>query len=228
MNPLRELGIYWQLIRALLLPLRWLRWSLLGALAIGLVGAGLWWWSERTGLVLLLITLVYSLLILGVGGMLLPGQMLALVSSKQLALLGDLRPRLWCLLLGFALVTSVFYSGLAILVKNQFAPGAAFLAVFAVVSFILSLVLVSGAYWPGLQGVVYAFTWFYMQAGGWLMLQNPLWLAAASILCWLLVYAWWMRWRPERHLKNFMTQSQSAWWNGGNSDSPEWFKRLNW
>ena len=217
----RELNTYWQLIRTLLLPMRWLRWSVLGALLVALLGGLYWWLNETIGLGLVMAAFLYGVLFFSVGGLLMPGQMLAMASSKQLSLMGDLRTRLWWLLLGFALVASLFLALLGTL-KTDLSFGSTYIAILILVSLILAAVLLVGAYWPGLQGFVFVFAWAYLQALDWLMAQNPLLLAGILLVCWWLLRVWWLHWRPARYVKNFMTQGQSSWWGINGDDKPEW------
>jgi hypothetical protein len=94
MSTLGILNQCWRLILVMLLPARYVKWLGVFTLAVLIPGAILSFFGHS---VVLYLGSAFSLLLLMMLGMLMPGQMLALRSSKQFQYMADLRYPLFLL-----------------------------------------------------------------------------------------------------------------------------------
>src|SRR5690606_212675 len=137
MNISRISNQYWQLARTLLLPTNFIRKLLLLLLSLALLSGVL-----IDSKALLAVTTASSFLLFIMLGLLLPGQMLALVSSKQLRHLTDLRQKLFVIACAFWFVISFTGSSLiALLEPEKLSLGSLFPLVLFISSFVAIILM---------------------------------------------------------------------------------------
>jgi len=200
------LNQYWRLMLVMLLPARYVKWLGIFTLAVLIPGAILSFFGNS---VVLYLGSAFSLLLLMMVGMLVPGQMLALRSSKQFQYMADLRYPLFFIAMFFWLLVSFWLSiTLVLLNPKEFS----FYSIFAVTTVALTcaavLFAVVGSYIQTAQGFVPLFVWIlFLSAKNTDLLSvantGIYWLVTA--LLWLGMFAWWFRWQPQKYLINFMT-----------------------
>ncbi|WP_331353006.1 hypothetical protein [Cellvibrio sp. UBA7671] len=206
MNAQGILNQYWHLILVMLLPARYVKWLGVFTLAVLIPGAILNFFGYS---IVLHLGSAFSLLLIMMVGMLVPGQMLALRSSKQFQYMADLRYPLFFIALGFWSLESFWLSiTLTLLNPKEFS----FYSIFALTTMALTcaavLFAVVGSYIQTAQGFVPLFVWILF-----LSAKNTDLLSVANIgiywlvtaLLWLGMFVWWVRWQPQKYLINFMT-----------------------
>lgn len=206
MNAQGILNQYWRLILVMLLPARYIKWLGAFTLAVLIPGSILNFFGYS---IVLHLGSAFSLLLIMMVGMLVPGQMLALRSSKQFQCMADLRYPLFFIALGFWLLVSFWLSiSLTLLNPKEFS----FYSIFALTTMVLTctavLFAVVGSYIQTAQGFVPLFVWILF-----LSAKNTDLLSGANIgICWLVtvllwlgMFVWWVRWQPQKYLINFMT-----------------------
>jgi hypothetical protein len=206
MNTQGVLNQYWRLILVMLLPARYVKWLGVLTLAVLIPGAILSFFGHS---VLLYLGSAFSFLLVMMVGMLVPGQMLALRSSKQFQYMADLRYPLFFIAMVFWLLVSFWLSiTLVLLNPKEFS----FYSIFALTTMALTcaavLFAVVGSYMQTAQGFVPLLVWivfFSAKSTDLLSAVNTgvYWLVTA--LLWLVMFAWWVRWQPQKYLINFMT-----------------------
>lgn len=206
MNTQGMLNQYWRLILVMLLPARYVKWLGVLTSVVLIPGAILNVFGHS---VVLYLGSAFSLLLVMMVGMLVPGQMLALRSSKQFQYMADLRYPLFFIALGFWSLVSFWLSiTLTLLNPKEFS----FYSIFALTTMALTcaavLFAVVGSYMQTAQGFVPLFVWivfFSAKSTDLLSAENIgiYWLVTA--LLWLGMFAWWVRWQPQKYLINFMT-----------------------
>jgi hypothetical protein len=199
---------YWQLIQIMVLPTRYMRWLYILTLIVLIPGAILSLFDYH---IVLYVGSAISLLLLMIVGMLVPGQMLALRSSKQFQCMADLRYKLFFIVLFFWLsVSFILTMTLTYLNSSEFG----FYPVFAVTTMALTCVavlfVVVGSYIQTAQGFIPLFVWVvFFSAKNTDMFSAahivPYWLI--TVVLWLGMCFWWFRWQPKKYLANFMTLS---------------------
>lgn len=202
------LNQYWRLILVMLLPARYVKWLGVLTLAVLILGAILKVFGHS---VVLYLGSAFSLLLLMMVCMLVPGQMLALRSSKQFQYMADLRYPLFFIALFFWLVVSFWLSiTLALLNPKEFSFYSTFALITMTLTCVAVLFAVVGSYMQTAQGFVPLFVWLVFFSAKSANLFSPeniviYWLITAVL--WLGMYFWWFQWQPKKYLVNFMTLS---------------------
>nr|WP_324258614.1 hypothetical protein [Cellvibrio fontiphilus] len=206
MNLQKILNQYWRLILVMLLPARYVKWLGVLTLAVLVPGTLLYFFDISF---VLYIGSALSLMLLMMVGMLVPGQMLALRSSKQFQCMADLRHYLFIIALCFWTSVSLI---LTVMMSFFEFKGFSFHSVFALtfmaVSCVALLFAVVGSYMQTAQGFVPMVVWILFFSAKSLDLfaeQNTGIYWAVSLLLWLVMFVWWFRWQPQKYLVNFMT-----------------------
>lgn len=206
MNIQAMLNQYWRLILVMLLPARYVKWLGTLTLAVLISGAILRFFGHS---LVLYIGTAFSLVLLMMVGMLVPGQMLALRSSKQFQYMADLRYKLFFMALAFWCLASLALSAALTTLDPK---GFAFPATLAVATMGLSgvavLFAVVGSYMQTAQGFIPLFVWviFFSAKNTNLFSSTHIatyWLI--TVCLWLGMFVWWFRWQPQKYLVNFMT-----------------------
>lgn len=197
---------YRLLTRTLLFPTGFVRKLFLIMLLLPLGGAAL----LNTQAALAIAT-ASSCILLFMIGLFLPGQMLALASSKQLRHLSDLRPKIFIIACLFWLsLTLLSCSALAVLEPKKFNfPDVATLAVFTVSLLVITFTVLM-VYLPKMAASLPILLFFLPSS---LEGYNPLNLLhhgyfwAGSVALWVGFYIWWTRWQPRKYVMNAMIMS---------------------
>ncbi len=206
MNLQTILNQYWRLILVMLLPARYVKWLGVLTLAVLVPGTLLYFFDISF---VLYIGSALSLMLLMMVGMLVPGQMLALRSSKQFQCMADLRHYLFIIALCFWTSVSLI---LTVMMSFFEFKGFSFHSVFALtfmaVSCVALLFAVVGSYMQTAQGFVPMVVWILFFSAKSLDLfaeHNTGIYWTVSLLLWLVMFVWWFRWQPQKYLVNFMT-----------------------
>lgn len=199
---------YWRLILVMLLPARYVKWLGAFTLAVLIPGAILSFFGHS---LVLYLGSAFSLLLVMMVGMLVPGQMLALRSSKQFQCMADLRYPLFFIAMVFWLLVSFWLSITLVLLKpKEFSFYSIFTLTTTALTCTAVLFAVVGSYMQTAQGFVPLFVWilfFSAKNTDLLATSHPeiYWLVTA--LLWLGMFVWWVRWQPQKYLVNCMTLS---------------------
>lgn len=196
---------YWQLARTLMFPLRATRWMTIGFIVLIALGGLLLWWFDQP--ILFVIgsgaVVVISILV----GIMVPAQMLSLVSSKQLCWIPGLRRKtffiLFCLYSLIALVTSLLFS----FKPNGYPLLTSIAIAFTLVGIIAALMLTASVYFQGFQPFIFASMWGLYFAVEQLVHINTVICMITGLLVWIMLYVWWARWVPQKYFTNYMTMS---------------------
>lgn len=195
---------YAMLTYKLMLPLAIARKLLFLVMGLVFLGVLIYWVYDSD--VLLVICMGTFLIFLLIAAMSLPAQALALVTSKHIMLLANLR---WILAAVFCL-----YSLLIVLVTFIFGhsnksddDSSLLLIVFFLASSFMCLSVVCASRIPGGQGFLFAFFFLLPKLVELLLPIHPLWLFSAAVVVWGLFLQWWLNWRPQKHQPNFMLLS---------------------
>lgn len=206
MNIQTLLNQYWRLILVMLLPARYVKWLGVFTFAVLIIGAILSFFGHS---LVLYIGKAFILLLLMMVGMLVPGQMLALRSSKQFQYMADLRYKLFFLALAFwCLASLVLSAALTTLDPKGFTFSITFAVTTMGLSSIAVLFVVVGSYMQAAQSYVPLFVWvlfFSAKNANLFAEENAGMYWVISVLLWLVMVAWWFRWQPQKYLVNYMT-----------------------
>lgn len=200
------LNQYWRLILAMILPARYVKW--LGILTFAALASGTILYFFDISFVLY-IGSALSLLLMMMVGMLLPGQMLSLRSSKQFQCMADLRRPLFIIAFNFWLLVSLILTATAAFLEpKEFEFNSVFTFIFMVLSGVALLFMAVGSYVQTAQGFVPLFVWivFFSAKETDLFSSSAIginWLITLGL--WLAMIIWWFRWRPQKYLINCMT-----------------------
>jgi len=200
------LNQYWRLMLVMLLPARYVKWLGVLTLAVLIPGAILSFWGYS---LVLYLGSAFSLLLLMIVCMLVPGQMLALRSSKQFQYMADLRSPLFFIALFFWLIVSLWLTiTLMLLNTREFSFYSTFALITMVLTCVAVLFAVVGSYMQTAQGFVPFFVWlvFFSAKGANLFSAAYIpsyWLI--TLVLWVGMFIWWFRWQPQKYLVNFMT-----------------------
>ncbi|MCE3251468.1 MAG: hypothetical protein K0Q67_478 [Cellvibrio sp.] len=198
---------YWQLIRALWLPLWFIRWLAAAEFGLLTIGGLLLWWSGQP--VVLMIAVGIGLVLIMTVGILVPGQVLALVSSKQLCWMPGLRMKIFTLLLCFCALLAFAGSGWLVTMKPESRDFTTLFSVaFLFLSFVSMVMVIAGAYLGFLQVLIAAFVWVASIVAEHLLHIELLVSWCLIIIIWTGFYLWWRQWQPRKYLVNYMTLSQ--------------------
>lgn len=199
---------YWQLIRTLWLPLRFVRWLTMAVLGLLALGGGLFWWANQPQ-VLFIASAICMVLFITIS-MMVPGQLIALVSSKQLSWIPGLRAKV-CLLLICLCLLLAFAGSYWLVTMNRGAPD--FTSRFSVALLFLSLVsvlmVVSRVYFSFFQALIFPLIWMVSFAAEQLLRIELFVCWGLIAINWIGFYLWWRQWQPQKYLVNIMTVSQS-------------------
>lgn len=204
-----QVNQYWQLSRVLLFPARFLRW--LFAIIFSLVALGCIFQPQATEMYLAIGAGV-SFLLLSIMGMQVPGQMLALASSKQFRHLADLRVKLFAISFVFscsaALIASSFFYHLE---SDKLTFWDMLTMAIVATSFITTTLTIIAAYYPPAMAV-YPIVFFialpeFFQRTLLTGEIQSLYLWGGSAFVWAVFYVWWKRWHPKKYLANAMLLS---------------------
>ncbi|OZY86996.1 hypothetical protein CBP51_08400 [Cellvibrio mixtus] len=197
---------YWRLMLVMLLPARYVKWLGLLTIVVLFLGAVLYFFNVSF---VLYIGSAFSLLLLMMVGMLVPGQMLALRSSKQFQCMADLRRPLFVIALIFwLLVALILTTTMGFLEPKEFAFNPVFALTFMALSSVALLFVVVGSYIQTAQGFVPLFVWllfFSAKKADLFSTSNTEIYWLVCLLLWLVMVVWWFRWQPQKYLVNFMT-----------------------
>lgn len=206
MNIQATLNQYWRLILVMLLPARYVKWLAVFTFTVLMSGAILRFFGHS---LVLYIGTAFSLLLLMMIGMLVPGQMLALRSSKQFQYMADLRYKLFFLALAFWCLASLALSAALTTLDPK---GFSFPITLAVATMGLSgvavLFAVVGSYMQTAQGFVPLLVWVLFFSAKSTNLFSSAHITTywfITIGLWLVMFIWWFRWQPQKYLVNFMT-----------------------
>jgi hypothetical protein len=208
MSTLGILNQCWRLILVMLLPARYVKWLGVFTLAVLIPGAILSFFGHS---VVLYLGSAFSLLLLMMLGMLMPGQMLALRSSKQFQYMADLRYPLFFIAMFFWMLASLWLSIILMLLNpKEFSFYSIFSLITVVLTCVAVLFAVVGSYMQTAQGFVPLFVWlvFFSAKGANLFSAayvSSYWLI--TLVLWVGMFIWWFRWQPQKYLVNFMTLS---------------------
>lgn len=206
MNIQTSLNQYWRLMLVMLLPARYVKW--LGVLTLAVLTPGIVLYFFDISFVLYIGSALILLLLMMVG-MLVPGQMLALRSSKQFQCLADLRRHLFLIAFCFwMLVALILTVTMRFFEPKDFVFHSVFALTFMAMSCVALLFVVVGSYMQAAQGFVPLFVWilfFSAKSANLFAEENAGIYWAVSALLWLVMFIWWFRWQPQKYLVNFMT-----------------------
>ncbi len=206
MNIQATLNQYWRLVLVMLLPARYVKWLGVLSLAVLMLGAVLHFFDISF---VLYIGSAINLLWLMMVGMLVPGQMLALRSSKQFQYMADLRHHLFIIALCFWVSVSLILTvTMSFFEPKGFVFHSMFALTFMAVSCVALVFAVVGSYMQTAQGFVPLFVWilfFSAKSADLFSEQNTGSYWAISLLLWSVMFIWWFRWQPQKYLVNFMT-----------------------
>lgn len=206
MNAQGIMNQYWRLILVMMLPARYVKWLAVLTIAVLVLGVILYFFDISF---VLYIASAISLLLLMMVAMLVPGQMLALRSSKQFQCMADLRRPLFIIALCFWLLVSLILTlTMGFLEPKEFRFNSVFALAFMALSCVALLFIVVGSYMQTAQGFVPLFVWmlfFSAKNTDFFTVANIgiYWLISLSL--WLVMFVWWFRWQPQKYLVNFMT-----------------------
>lgn len=205
MNAPLVLQQYWQLARTLMFPLRVTRWLMIGTLLLSVLGGFLLWWIEQPVVLIISAAIAYTIVILIC--VMVPAQMLSLVSSKQLFWIPGLRRKTFVILFFSYGVTALLVSLLFSFRFNAvpFVVGVAVAFTFAAA--IAVLMLVTSVYFQGFQPFVFVLIWIVYFIAEQLLQVYALVSFAVGVLMWTILYLWWTRWVPQKYFMNYMTMS---------------------
>ncbi len=196
---------YWQLIRTLMFPLRATRWMTVGFMGLLALGGLLLWWFDQP--IVLMIgsgaLVVISILI----GVMVPPQMLSLVSSKQLSWIPGLRSKTFFILLSLYSLIALTSALLFSFKPNGYPFLTSMATAITLVAVIAAAMLITSVYFQGFQPFIFASIWLLYFAVEQLVQINALVCIAVGLLVWGALYWWWCRWIPEKYLVNYMTLS---------------------
>jgi len=208
MNTQGILNQYWRLILVMLLPARYVKWLGVLTLAVLIPGAIL---NVFGHYIVLYIGSAFSLLLVMMVGMLVPGQMLALRSSKQFQYMADLRYPLFFIALGFWLLVSFWLSiTLTLLNPKEFSFYSTFALITMTLTCVAVLFAVVGSYMQTAQGFVPLFVWLVFFSAKSTDLFSTEYVPSywfITLMLWTGMFIWWFRWQPQKYLINFMTLS---------------------
>lgn len=191
---------YWQLTRFLLLPTRFLR-GLCLLMITALAAVALL--ADQPMAYAVAGAVIFFILV--PAGLALPGQILALASSKQFQLLDDLRKKIF-------IISALFWLGTSLLGSSALAalePLMEFESLLPMLLFGVSLVLcitvVTGALYSPAAPFVPAIALLLLSlTGSWTLLtaipSSFLW--CAVLLIWVAFYRWLLTWKPQHFLTN--------------------------
>lgn len=208
MNTRRILNQYGRLLLAMLMPARYVKWLGVLTLAVLIPGAILSFFGHS---LVLSLGAAFSFLLLMMVGMLVPGQMLALRSSKQFQYMADLRYPLFLIALVFWLLVSFWLSiNLMLLNPKEFNFYSTISLITMVLTCVAVLFAVVGSYIQSAQGFVPLLVWLvFFSAKGTNLFSaeyaSSYWLI--TLVLWGGMFIWWFRWQPQKYLVNFMTLS---------------------
>ncbi len=195
LNPNR----YAAVIFKLLFPLRLIRWIVWFSL-ISFISAQLfvplfgWDWINAVTTVAIMLTVFVSL-------MTLPGQAIALASSRPISLLGDSRRALLIVFMVFAFMVSLgAYWSISVIARTAFLPP--LLVVWLMVSVLVQLGIWMCSRKPGSQSLIYILNLVFGYIALWLSDQHPAELVIALVASWTLFAYWWVRWLPVKYQSN--------------------------
>jgi hypothetical protein len=199
---------YWQLIRALWFPLRFVRWLAVAEVGLLTIGGLVLWWENQA--VVLIVAIGIGLVLSITVSIMVPGQVLAFVSSKQLSWIPGLRIKvcilLMCLCLLLALAGSYW-----LITMNKGAQG--FTSMFSVallfLSFVSVLMVVSRVYLGFFQVFIFPLIWFSSIAAEHFFRVELLACWGLIAIVWIGFYFWWRQWQPQKYLVNVMTLPQA-------------------
>lgn len=206
-----QVNQYWQLSRVVLLPARFLRW--LFSITLSLIALGSIFFPQEKE-VLLAIGAGVSFLLLSIIGMQVPGQLLALASSKQFQHLADLRGKLWAISFVFwfsaALIGCSFFYNLS---THKFTFWEMLSLAVAATSFIATTFTIIIARYPSAMAV-YPLVFFialpeFFKTFALAEEVQSLYLWSGSAILWVIFYVWWQGWQPKNYIANAMTLSST-------------------
>jgi hypothetical protein len=204
-----QVNQYWQLTRTVLFPMRFIRW-LFGVLLALTMLVGVFQLIEQRAFVTIAGSLVCFLLV--ISAIQVPGQMLALASSKQFHHLAGLRTKLFALAFVFWFVLALLISSFLFHIsKDDSGFGDVLALAIITTSLIATTFSVVMAYYPPAMGIYplvifIAIPEFFKNVS---VIGNAesLYLWGISGILWMIFYYWWKKWHPKEYLANAMTLS---------------------
>lgn len=204
-----QVNQYWQLGRVVLLPARFLRW--LFSILLSLIALGSIFFPQGKE-AFLAVGAGVSFLLLAIIGMQVPGQLLALASSKQFRHLADLRGKLFAISFVFwfstALIGCSFFYNIS---THNFTFWDMLSLAVAATSFIATTLIIIIARYQRTVAILplvffIALPEFFKTFALAEEVQN-LYLWGGSAILWIIFYVWWQGWQPKKYLANAMTLS---------------------
>ena len=201
------------LLRVLCFPFRWFNWIGLFGVVLLVIGVVANIFLNAVPVILIgdSIAALYCFLIL----MFMPGQCLALISSKQLCLLDNIKRRLLFILIAFVTILSCLVAVLPIYTPLEGADALSILrlycAVFSCISIIFAIFTVVCSKLNGMQGFIFVFAGVFIKMGAWLYSHDVAISVCTSLLVWIVYSRWLLRWKPERFYQNMFSVSQTDW-----------------
>lgn len=179
----------WMVMKSAYSPIPWIKYLFL----LSLIMAGVGYFSgviffRALGAALLAILIIFY-------GMLLPGQVLTLMSSKNFMLLPGVRLHIAILLLSFCLFLAIIPA----VIFNQ-----SYLSFFLCGSFFIIGSVFLGRIVSFFQMVVFfisALTYEHIAS------ISIFYVAVMAVLMWSAFLFWWLRWKPKRYIKTYASYS---------------------
>lgn len=195
-----------QLTRALCFFIPINKWVLAVGIVLSLIGGVIQWiWAIPLVLMMGLATTAMFFILTG---FYLPAQLIAVVSSRQLGYLANIR-LLSCVVIAFnGVLASLFIIGILIFKESMFVTLSGFIAIFTTIM-LLQLFAVWASQKGWVQFVLWVLWFMAIRIGEWFFAQ-PLWFSLVVLAAtWLIFLRWWLGWRPARYIKNMAGGSQA-------------------
>jgi hypothetical protein len=208
---------YWQLVRTLMFPLRGVRWIAVGTLGLMVLGGLLLLLTGSP--IVLIISVAMCLTVVVAAIIILPMQMLSMVSSKQFFWISGLRNKTFVIIFSLNCLITLLVV-LALESKpNDLSMINVSAMVFLVTSIVSFFMLLGRVYFQAFMPFFFAGMWgVYFLGFKWLY-DYGLLNFSISIIIWLCFYRWWCGWVPQKFFQNYLAlspdkmlehQSQSA------------------
>ncbi len=191
------------ILESLLFISPWTRWLILGGFCLAAVAATLHYLSGWiTFAVIAAFGDVAMAVSLFVCAMALPGQLLAINTSRQIGILPGIRWMSLLVLMAFCLALPAGLMGVLWFFDKPVDYIAVFFTALVYLSGIMTLGIVLASRIPMGQNFILIFSWFLFKLAGPLLTLSIVNYLFLLILVWLPFCIWWLRWKPTQYLMN--------------------------
>lgn len=199
------------LARLFFQPVAWAKWLLVASLVLAIIAVPLH--VVLPDAFMITASLWLSAILAGayffIGFAFLPGQVLSIGSSKQLYMLANFRNYALAVFAGVCAFVTLLIVTTVMLNHRDMDWLALLLSVFLLITIFFMVFLMLAKYFNGAQFVVFWIPGLGIKTVQWLMLFNPLMLAAVCALLWVIFVRWWLQWKPARFNVNMLSVSAS-------------------